>query len=108
MNAPIAGQIRKVSPAAARVIQLAARRRQKPPAAPRLAVAQQPRESAFLRSLTTQERSIREAILRGDDLGDLIAVPVAIYEKLAEGDPAVERAVNRWAVQQRIRRRGVR
>jgi hypothetical protein len=103
MTAPIAGQIRKVSPAAARVIQQAASRRQTTPAA----TTRKPRETAFLRSLTAQERTIREWILRGDNPWDERFIPPSICEHLLQ-DPAVERAVDRWAVQQRIRRRGIR
>ena len=104
MTAPIAGQIRKVSPAAARVIQQAASRQGKP-AAP---TTRQPRESAFVRSLTPQQRTIRNWILRGDDPWDEAYIPVDVYYHLLENDPEVERAVNRWKAQQLLRRRGVR
>jgi hypothetical protein len=106
MTDPIAGQIREVKPAAARVLQLAARRRQKPPAAPRLAVAQQPRESAFVRSLTPQERTIRNWILRGDDPWDERFIPIDVYYHLLENDPEVEQAVRRWQAQRLLSRRG--
>jgi hypothetical protein len=100
MNAPIAGQIRKVSPAAARVIQLAARRQAKP------ATTRQPRESAFLRSLTTQERAIRNWIIEGSDPWDEAMVPVQTYYRLLDGCPLVEQAVRRWQGRLLLSRRG--
>lgn len=105
MTDPIAGQIREVKPAAARVLQQAARRRQNPPASPRPAAAQRPRESAFVRSLTPQQRTVRNWILRGDDPWDERFIPVDVYYHLLENDPEVERAVNRWKAQQLLRRR---
>jgi hypothetical protein len=106
MTDPIAGQIRKVSPAAARVIQQAAKRRQNTPAPPRAARPQEPPESAFLRSLTPQQRTIRQWILRGDDPWDERFIPPDVYYHLLENDPLVEQAVRRWQGRLLLSRRG--